>query len=319
MNKKIIPFFKKSFYFFLGFFILIFVLDQLIKLSVKQINVGEFGILNKINDGEINADILISGSSRALKAINPEIISKETKLSCYNIASDGSDLGIQLPKFKWYLNNNKNPQILIQDISQFGGSISSTIYEPFKYLSYLSDDSLYDGLKRINTDLWLHKYFAPANLIYYNFDFYSKIGLDILQTIKGNDKYLNGFLPDKSKWKSDFDLYKNNNSDGIKCSVSDKFFKYLKKLKEFCKEEEIKLILVVLPNYYRLKEISINLSDVTKIYTSLSEEPEVYLFDFSDNEISRNENYLYNFTHLNITGANLLSEKLALNILNKMD
>ncbi len=74
-----------------------------INYSTKIITVGEYGVLNKINEGKINAKILISGSSRALKGINPKIIEKGTNASCYNIASDGSDLGVQFSKLKWYL------------------------------------------------------------------------------------------------------------------------------------------------------------------------------------------------------------------------
>ncbi|MFZ1289750.1 MAG: hypothetical protein WAR79_06655 [Melioribacteraceae bacterium] len=311
MNLRIyIPFIKKSFLFIIGFFVLVFLLQFTINQIIKYINIGEYGVLNKINEGKINADIIVSGSSRALKAVNPEIITRETGMSCFNIASDGSDLGIQLPKLKWYINNNRKPKIIIQDVSQFGGGISSTIYEPFKYLPYISDDSLYAGILRIDKDFWIHKFFAPANLLYYNFDFYAKFAQELVNTINKKENFKNGFLPDNSKWTGNFDLYKKENPNGINCSVNDDYVHYLKGLMQLCRYEDIILFFVVLPNYYRLKEITVNLNDVLTYYKSLKDEHNVYFFDYSETDISKNEEYFYNLTHLNLLGADTFSKNI---------
>jgi hypothetical protein len=283
-----------------------------INFTVNAVSVGEYGILNKIDKGKINSDILVSGSSRALKAINPEIISNITDLSCYNIASDGSDLAVQITKLKWYLTNNKKPKIIIQDISQFGGAISKTIFEPFKYIPYLSNDSLFSGLLRIDEDLWYNKYFPPSNLVYYNFIFYSKLLEDIFATINRKDKFINGYLPDNSKWSSDFNAYRKTQPNGINCSLTVEYKDYLEELIELCKKENICLIFVVLPNYYKLKEISNNQDKVLNTYSSLADSGNnIFFYDFSSNYIARDTNYLYNFTHLNTYGANLFSKILA--------
>lgn len=310
-----LPFIKKSIVFIAGFLVVIFVLQTIINFAVKSINVGEYGVFNKINEGKINADILISGSSRALKAINPKVIEKELGLTCYNIASDGSDLGVQLPKLKWYLENNKTPKILIQDIAQFGGDISNTIYEPFKYLPYLSNDSLFKGLERIDPDIWYNKYLFPVNLIYYNFDFYAKLGIELIQSFRDQEKYINGFLPDNSKWSSNFEQYKKEHPDGINCSAPQDYKAYISELIKYCRQNKIILVFIVLPNYYRLKEVTHNLKDIGVYYNSLSE-PFVYYYDYSNSDISKNEKYLYNFTHLNLDGANYFTKLLTVELKN---
>jgi hypothetical protein len=312
MNLKHLLFFaRKSFLFIIGFFVLAYLLELLIIFSVKGITIGEYGVLNKINEGKINAEILISGTSRALKAINPELISEKTGMSCFNIASDGSDLGVQLPKLKWYLNKNKKPKILIQDISQFGGEISSIIYEPFKYLPYVSDDSLYKGLLKIDEEYWIHKYISPTNLLYYNFDFYAKLFQELTNTFRNKDNFINGFLPDNSKWSSNFELYKKKNPDGINCSVSVEYENYLHELKDYCENQKIILVLTVLPNYYLLNEITKNATDVFKFYSKLENIPHTYYLNYVDLYVAHDERNFYNFTHLNLDGANKFSIKLA--------
>ncbi len=315
--KTLIPLIKKSIIFILGFIFICFLLEMAFNFSIRQIDVGEYGVLNKINDGDINADILICGSSRALKAINSTAITEYTGFSCYNIASDGADIGIQLPKLKWYFEKNKKAKILIQDVSQFFGGISNSIYEPFKYIPYLSNDSLYDGLLRIDETFWYHKYFPPANLIYYNFDFYYKLLSELRNTLSNKDIFENGFLPDNSLWSSDFELYKKQNPNGIESSISDKYKSYILQLKNYCEQNGVVVVFTILPNYYRLAEISKNTKEITSFYNSLPNNDQVFFLDFGNCDISKNQENFYNFTHLNLTGANkftqLLVDKLYLN------
>ena len=306
-----ISFAYKSIVFIIGFLIITFLLETTINFAIKKIKVGEYGVLNKINSGLINSDILILGSSRALKAINPEIIEKHTGLSCYNIAADGADLGVQLPKLKWYLNKNKKPKILIQDIAQFGDVISNRIYEPFKYLPYLNDDSLYYGLLRVDSDFWLHKYFFPSNLIYYNFDFYSKLFQELYFTLKDKDIYVNGFLPDNSKWSANFELLIKENPDGFSAFISEEYASYLNELKQVCKKNNIILLLTVLPVYQKIQDVTKNKEAAINFYLGMEETPKVYYLDFLDSDFTVDENNFYNFTHVNLNGANKFSELLS--------
>ena len=41
----------------------------------------------------------------------------------------------------------------------------------YKYLPYLSQKELYQGLKEIDPDLWIQKYIPLSNFIYFNTDF----------------------------------------------------------------------------------------------------------------------------------------------------
>lgn len=313
--KSFTAFIKKGTIFITGFLVVVLILQAIILFAIRHINVGEFGVLNKLNRGEINADILISGSSRSLKAINPEVIKDMTGLSCYNISSDGSDLGVQLPKLRWYLNRNQKPKYLIQDLSEFGGSISNTIYEPYKYLAYLSDDSLYSGLLKIDKRMRIHKYLYPTNLVYFNFDFYVKLFQELYLSVKKSDFLINGFYPDNSRWSGNMDLFKEEHPNGLIPSLPNEYISYLVDLVHICKENDITLILTVLPYYYLISEDQVKEVDVISFYSSLEDSHTVYLFDYSKGAISEDVNSFYNFTHLNNSGATMLSELLSRDLL----
>ena len=301
----------KSSLFVVVFFVVSFLLQEMIFWGINLISVGEFGVLNKIEHGEINAEILISGSSRTLKGINPVVIEEETGLSCYNISSDGVSLEIQVPKLKMYLNKNKPPKILVQNVSILGGWISNSIYEPYKYLPYLSDDDLLEGLEKIDSDFWIHKYIPVSNLIYFNFDFYVTLLSELKNSILGENNLIKGFYPDNSKWATSLEQLKIRRPNSITVSISNKYNIYLNELIKVCKFYNIKLVLVSLPYHHEIYKIENKKMDVKSYYERKCYGNNIYFADYSDSEIAKSTMYFYNFTHLNKKGADNFSKLLA--------
>lgn len=305
----------KGIFFVIGFLVIVFILQSVVLFSIKRIDVGEFGVLNKIDQGGINADIIVSGSSRAYKGINPEVIDSVTGMNCFNLATNGTDLGVQLPKLKWYLNHNSKPRIIIQDLSQFGEEISSTIFEPYKYLAYLKDDSLYQGLKRVDKRFWMHKYFFPSNLKYYNFDFYYKLTKELRNSSKGREPLIKGFSPDNSAWRGDLDLLRTKYPEGLPAHLPEDYKSYISELIQLCKTLDIILIIAVLPNYPEISEVISVIDDVGGHYASLQNGEDLLYFDYTESDLSKDKTNFYNHTHLNLLGAGKLSRQLGRDLL----
>src|SRR5262249_43897425 len=70
--------------------LLAIVFNALITSGLRRINTSSFGVWNRIVDGTINAEIVISGSSRALTHYDPRIIEERTGLRAFNIGLNGS-------------------------------------------------------------------------------------------------------------------------------------------------------------------------------------------------------------------------------------
>ena len=70
--------------------------------GLRRIDTAAFGVFNRIVNGEINAEILVTGSSRALTHFDPRVISGSTGLSAFNIGINGSQTDMQVAVFKTY-------------------------------------------------------------------------------------------------------------------------------------------------------------------------------------------------------------------------
>src|SRR5262245_51921409 len=69
---------------FLAMLLAVFmVTDQLISAGLRRVTTSYFGVYNRIVDGTINADIVISGSSRAMNNFDPRIIQQATGLTTF--------------------------------------------------------------------------------------------------------------------------------------------------------------------------------------------------------------------------------------------
>ena len=75
-------------------FLLAVLLNALIDSGLQRINTSSFDVPNRIVDGKVNADIVISGSSRALTHYDPRLIQERTRLTAFNIGLNGSQTDI---------------------------------------------------------------------------------------------------------------------------------------------------------------------------------------------------------------------------------
>ena len=311
----------KLFLFLLCFFFLAFLIQRLFFAGIKKISVGDYGVFNSIETGSINTEMLISGSSRGYYHYNPEILKDVTGLTCYNISTNGSDLGVQLPILRWYMDKNRPPRYLIQNIDVFIGEIDPTIYEPFKFLPYLNNYSLYGGLLRLDKRWWFHKYVPITNLVYYGKDFHIKFSEELFQSLyKKPDTLIMGYFPRNSQWPNDqYEAdYLKKNARGFRYTLSQAYRQYLNELAGLCQEHSIQLVLVISPEYDKFITLQINRREIVEYYMRLSDANGLWFFDFSESALCKNRKYFYNFTHLNSEGADLFSRELAAKLKNRI-
>jgi len=307
MKKAII----QSILFLLIFYLISFILNFMIISVLKSINIGDFGVLNKISKGQINTDIIISGSSRAYVHYNPEIITQKTNLSCFNIGTNGSELDHQIPKLKFYLNNNKAPKILIQDISIHSlNNFKSKVYDPYKYLPYINDKDLYKGFLNIDKYFWVHKYFPITNFIYYNTNFQRHIIREFVLSMKnGKDNLINGFLPQNLSWSETSDTFLKEMT-GIKYSIRDENIQLLKEEIELCKKNNIKLIFVISPLYFESLQKVENSTEIINTIKNVSESNQIIFINYLNSDVNYKKENFYNNMHLNNNGVTIFNYSL---------
>jgi hypothetical protein len=81
-----------------------------------------------------------------------------------------------------------------------------------------------------------------------------------------------------------------------------------------CKENNIQVIFVFSPLYFKVAEFTKDKNEVMDIYYSFSKKYDIPFLDYSTDSMSYDTIYFYNAMHLNKLGAELFSVKLARDI-----
>ena len=241
-------------------------------------------------------DLLIMGSSRAVRHYDPQIINDSLHISCYNCAYIGCGC-ITAYGLLQALTNHYAPKYILYEVTP-----------DFDYLKIEDDYSKYAGPLKyyydtkgvdsifINIDTF-EKYKMMSNMYRYN----SKL----LQLIAENTAYQtpipNGFLPEMRLMTTDPDApeckhYNCNDEYKVKC---------LKNIVKLCKDKNIKLFFIVSPLYN-----AANSSDYDFGRTFAQENGIPFIDHLNDTTISKNISYFYDPLHMNIDGANTYTKKI---------
>ena len=278
------------------FFLLLIVLDFSIGQAFNYMSVhskgGYVAHHNHIID-KTHEDILIFGSSRAIHHYNPEIISKDLNMTCYNAGQDGN--GIILFYGWWKLISQRySPKIIIYDVTT---EFDLQKNDNHKYIGWLKElydrepiPEIFEAVDNTERVKMLSRTYR------YNSKF-QQIAADYFHPIykvKGN-----GFLPlegvldtmritkKKSENMIQFDSLKIN---------------YLAKYIEDVGKSQI--IFVHSPIWYGL--------DTAKLQPikELCAKNNVPFFDYSnDSEFVHNNNLFKDGAHLNAKGADIFTAK----------
>lgn len=306
---------KNAILFLLGLVLISWVIQSVIFGLLTNLEVGEVGVINKVMKGDVDTEILICGASRGFVGINPEIIEKDLGASCFNISQNGARLGTQLAVLRSYLKHNIKPKLIVQELGMYSLTMDEKIFAPFKYLPYLNEVELYEGLNQIDKRLWINKYIPLSNLIYFNTDLQKLLINDYsIQLGKENDYLTKGFHPNRSKWVIDEEEFLEN-PKGIYNKIEAEAVGLLDELISLCKEENIKLVLVNTPEYTKIQPLYKYRDEKLRIITSKATLNNIEFIDYSNSSISRSKEYFYNFTHLNENGAETFTKLLTADLL----
>ncbi len=276
---------------------------------------GELEVWNDIYNSDANCDFAIYGSSRAWVQIDPEIIGDSLKGIAYNFGVDGHNFQLEYLRHLELLRKNKKPKAIIFSVDIFTLQKRKDLYQLEQFLPFMlwnknikKYTSSYKGFT--STD-----YYVP--LLRYAGK-YEALNTCIKLLIKGRtaEKYRNhGYRPENSKWNDDLAEAKRQqehyivNFDTASIHLFEQFI-------QECKADNISLILVYAPEYIEGQTYISNRSDVINLYRSFSEKFNLPFYDYSNDSICLDKNLFYNSMHLNKTGAERFSSKLAHDINN---
>jgi hypothetical protein len=200
---------NKGLFKIVSFFLLVALLatglNALINHGLRRITVSKFGSLNRVVDGKVNADIVISGSSRALCHYDPRILEKATGLSAYNIGMNASQIDLESAILKTYLKHNAKPKLVIQnlDLFSFETTEKGSVYDPGYFLPYLKEKDIYNFLHNIDPNVWKWKYIPLYGYAVEDMRFTWVWGFLGCIGINGHEDYFQGYNPRYGRWTSE--------------------------------------------------------------------------------------------------------------------
>ena len=282
-----------------------------INFGLRHITTGQYGVSNRMIRGEINAQIVINGSSRALSGFDPRIIQATTGLTGYNIGRNGSQTDMQVAVLKAYLEHNRKPEIVIQTLDSFSFVTTREVYDPAQYVPYLNDSALWNQLRQINPSIWKSRYLPLYGYVVDDMKMSWVLGLRQLIGLPQREDYILGFNPRRLEWTDEFESFKAANPNGVDWPVEAEGRQSLEELARTCRANGIKLIFVYAPEYSEMQRLTRNRKEIFADFKQISDEYGTPLWDYSDWRYAGATEYFQNSQHLNESGAEVFSADLA--------
>lgn len=299
-------------------FLVAFILQELADFGLKNSDIRIYRHWDSLLAGEIDSEVLILGSSRAVVSYDPDIFSGNLNMTAFNLGFDAASYNLQSIKLDTYLINNKSPKVLIQNVDLTHFSESRSIPYNHQFIPFFKNKVLREKLSKIENSFGKYYYIPLTN--YNGNPFIFLKGIYNSFVLSRNKKINNqGYSPGLKDFKSDnYNIIRQQALE--KDSIG--YSKYVKGLKAL--EEKLKnvippataVFLIWAPEHFeRLKYATHARENVEKHLEELNNKfPNVYFLNYSKDSISLNSNLFYDTFHLNEKGAILFSEKVSKDI-----
>lgn len=265
---------------------------------------------NDLFSSRINEDIIICGSSRAMDDISPRILDTVLHAGSYNLGMDGTHISLQCDRFTLYLQHNRKPKVVIYAVDLTSFAERGTMDNAVQFLPYLNDTGVISVTGKYSDRFTLAERYVP--MFRYNNQL-ALIGEGIRSYFGQGVKPVKykGYYPHNNVWDNSFDNYIKRVPHPVNIRVVGYSVKRLETFIGYCRQNDIKVILVFPPVYYRFLDYCSNKDYIMNIFRSCETRYGVKFLDYSHDSIGMSKANFYNSQHLNMQGAEQFSLKLA--------
>jgi hypothetical protein len=284
-----------------------FSLDYILEKGLRKSEEGEFQIWNDIFESRINSDVIISGNSRAWVHISPEILDSVLHVNSYNLGIDGYPFSMQYVRFKLFEKYNKKPRLIIQNVDFTTLYRRTTPYNKTQFLSYLHEDFIKDELKK--TEFTEFELYIPAMQYHSEFPIVEHGLMEFFNIKHYQISRYKGYCGQERTWDRS-KLEEILSQDSIIAEREPETVELFDTYLNYCKENDIQVILVFTPQYIKMTEFTKNWDDEMQVYHDFAEKYDIPFLDYTHDTICYDTTYFYNAMHLNKKGSELFSIKL---------
>ena len=155
-------------------------------------------------------------------------------------------------------------------------------------------------------------YYIPL-IRYYGMGKAKKEALSLALLNKEKKPFRNfGYNSSDISWNDDLENAKAKN-EFYKIEFNNSTINLLKQFLSECQNKKISIVFVYVPEYIEGQKYIQNHKELISLYKEIASDYNIPFFNYSKDSLSFKKKYFYNSLHLNKTGAELFSKKLAQN------
>lgn len=267
---------------------------------------------NEISSGKYASDIVIMGTSRALEHYDPAIIDSITGMQSYNLGMGGYSVNIELMKYRYYRHYNPQPKYLIYDVDMLPLMIDRAphAHQSEQFLPLFYDGAIRKDLMNVGYS-WVDAYIPMAR--YWGYQMVNKRGLLECLNLRHYCDYpsYKGHHPDPDPW----DESRLHFPDSIPAHVDEEAkMMFLNFVQEF-KENNVLLIFVTSPVYYRYVEMSPDWNRYIAWFDSIAHTNNIPYLNYMENPICKDSTMFNAGVHLTPKGTKIWSKVLSYDLI----
>ncbi|MBQ7381992.1 MAG: hypothetical protein IJV61_03080 [Paludibacteraceae bacterium] len=283
-------------------------LDYTISTGLYQMEDYRFMSWNEMQKGDINADILIMGNSRALSHFEPWTIDSITGMSCYNLGIGGYPINVETMKYHTYRLYNRKPQIIILQVDYLTLRCEQTPHQhqSEQFLPLIYDKRIHPELRRVGYT-WLDLY-CPLYR-YWGYQVVIKNGLMESMGVKHyvNEPSRQGMHYETAKWNGT-ELAK---MDTIHAEFDEDGRRYFEAFMQHCADEDIKVLLVNSPQYIGAIKKTMGREVVNAYYDSIAAVYHTRYWNYEHHKLCKDTTNFAVSVHMNSEATHRFSIEFA--------
>lgn len=294
--------------FLLPIFILSVVADYWLSSRLKKSHsyAGEMEVWNDVYSGAAECDLAIYGSSRSWVHINSRILEDTLNLRTYNFGINGHNFWLQYFRHLEFIDNNPKPKYIIMGVDIYSLAKRKDLFLYQQFMPYMLWDKdiwsytkSYEGFNWFDYHLPLKRYVGRKKVID-----------NALKKVSDKPFRIKGYRGIKKTWNEDYATARLNHPNYV-IKNNHESIQLMKRFLEECRQQDIKVIFVYTPEHVLGQQFVKNRKELLETLYLISDEFKIPFLDYSNDSICENKDYYYNASHLNKTGAELFSRKLA--------
>lgn len=289
-------------------------LDWIITRGLQRVDDFIYEPWTYIQKGNHNHNVLILGNSRAQGHIHPSILDSVCNCNSYNLGIEAYPMNMHLLKYNYYLQYNEKPRLIIYQVDlatihqwEIKRGSNSEQFLPLFYQTYWRKKFLNLGYNKLDLYCPLYRYFGYHTPIRYGIIEGLRIKhIEVnpaYKGFKGWDRMMEerGIADEQLK----IDMSNRFTTDADDLDVFEAFIRT-------CKSECIDIVLVYSPIYEPVEKQLTDREIFDEYMQNISKKYDITYLDYTkDIELNSNKIYYSSPGHLNLSGAELFTIKLA--------